>query len=118
MREWPVVRRPSRLAASAIAVAIVVARFLAAPGLPHTEQRRSAVATSTVPHHTPGRTLRAEQDPSRTHRSYGLGALIAPPVITLVTGPSPVAAPPFRDLPVPAAARTPAPGRARAPPLG
>lgn len=107
-----------RFAASAIAIAIVVARFLAGSGapLPHAHGARTALATAVSPARSPARSLRADRGPAELARISIAGALLlsAPPIIP--GAPPPCAAPPFVDplppLPPPLATAA----RARAPP--
>ena len=85
-----------RFAASAIAVAIVVARMLAAGGvpLPHANGR-SALATSASPARSPARQLRADRGAAEPGRLALAGALLATAAPTLPPPPPPCAAPPF-----------------------
>ena len=107
-----------RLAASTIAVAIVVARFFVAPGLPHRTERRTAIATSPAGQRTLGRSARVEEDLAGVTSAAGIGALLAPPAaVPLPVPPPPIAAPPYAAPAAPRAALPPLPARARAPPV-
>lgn len=107
-----------RVLASAIAVAVVVARFLVGSSVPVELQRRAAVETPVAPHRTAARSPRAAVDASRASRSFGIGALIGPPAHDFsAPPPPPLAALVFEAPAAPTPAPTPAPARARDPPV-
>jgi hypothetical protein len=103
-------------AASAIVIAVVVARCFVGPGAAHPIERRATLAGSSGLHHITVRSTRTEADTPRASSSYGIGELIAPPVIVLAMGPTPEPAPRFRDPDVAVPVPRPGPARARAPP--
>lgn len=106
-----------RVLASTIAVAVVVARFLVGSGAPVELQRRVAAETPAGPHRTAARSHRASIDASRASRSFGVGALIGPPVAAFAAAPQTIVALVFATPAAPAPAPWPTPARARDPPL-